>query len=219
MDALPNSRWVTVLNGNCNHYGKNFLPHSTDFPKIKTRRRGLFESKIRGLNIRTCQCYNLFLPATAVAVSLNTTFSVGKFSTWLCVQAVTTGLSDSLVCTVFIGIKTNRVCDIQSFFSPPSTVGSGTRWKFSAVCGFGVCHSWDGWGSTATHWWQAAGWDTHQGVLLCPWPSWKKHVGCSDCCPNHGIGAKLTFTCHKVSSQFSFVLIACLVDPSLQGCE
>lgn len=76
-----------------------------------------------------------------------------------------------------------------------STVGSGTRWKLSAVCGSGVCHSWHGWGGTATHWWQAAGRDTHQGVLLCPWPSWKKHVGCSDCCSNHGTWLSLTSIC------------------------
>lgn len=67
-----------------------------------------------------------------------------------------------------------------------STVGSGTRWKFPAFCSAGVCHCRDGRGSTATHRWQTAGWDTYQGVLLCPGSSWKKHVGCSDCCTNHG---------------------------------
>lgn len=67
-----------------------------------------------------------------------------------------------------------------------SAVGSGTRWKFPAFCSAGVCHCRDGRGSTATHRWQTAGWDTYQGVLLCPGSSWKKHVGCSDCCTNHG---------------------------------
>lgn len=46
------------------------------------------------------------------------------------VQAVTTGLSDSLVCTVFIGIKTNRVCDIQSFFLPPLQLAQGQDGSF-----------------------------------------------------------------------------------------
>lgn len=68
-------------------------------------------------------------------------------------------------------------------------VGSGSRWKFSAVRGDGVCHSRDGWGGTASRWRQAAGWDQHPRILLCSWCSWKKHVGRPHCCPNNGIVA------------------------------
>lgn len=69
------------------------------------------------------------------------------------------------------------------FFSP---VGSGSRRKFSAVCGVGICHGRDGRGGTATKWWPATGRGKYQGILLCSWCSWKKHVGCSHCCSNHG---------------------------------
>lgn len=71
-----------------------------------------------------------------------------------------------------------------------STVSSGSRWKFSAVCGAGVCYIRDGRGGAATQRRPAAGWDKHQGILLCSWCSWKKHVGCPHCCPNHGIVAQ-----------------------------
>lgn len=100
-----------------------------------------------------------------------------------------------------------------------STVGSGTRWKFSAVCCVRVCHCRNGWGGTSTDWWQVAGRDTHQGVLLCSWPSWKKHVGCSDCCPNHGITKIYCFHVSKAAIEFALtlVLIACLVALSFKA--
>lgn len=83
---------------------------------------------------------------------------------------------------IFAGVK---LTDLDLFFS----VGSGSGWKFSAVRGFGVRHGRDGWGGAASHWRPAVGWDKHQGILLCSWCSWEKHVGCPHCCTNHGIVA------------------------------
>lgn len=107
------------------------------------------------------------------------------------------GFHSLCVCILFIGCRVFcfslyawKIAAFFFFFLVLSiflsAVGSGTRWKFPAFCSAGVCHCRDGRGSTATHRWQTAGWDTYQGVLLCPGSSWKKHVGCSDCCTNHG---------------------------------
>lgn len=105
-------------------------------------------------------------------------------------------MTHSLMCAawwymlLFISIQYFVLMQAEWPPPPPPIVGSGTRRKFPAFCCVRVHHCRDGWGSTASHRWQAAGRDAHQGVLLCPGPSWKKHAGSSDCCTNHGITVK-----------------------------
>lgn len=117
-----------------------------------------------------------------------------------------------LQCILFAARRAWTNCVIYSEVLFLSTVGPGTRWKFSAVCCVGVCHCRNGWGGTATDWWQVAGRDTHQSVLLCSWPSWKKHVGCSDCCPNNGIKKRWrVFACAKQPLRLPWLLCWLLI--------